>query len=232
MSATSRYMIAIAALTLVMVSRASGQPLLDDTGSSPTAAASSGQDTGRDDGRFGIHFQAGAFTRLTTNIQYEGVSNYLVTADLVGLKWSRTVSTFGLGLHFTFDENGHRLGIKGLWRTPLTRGRAQYLQFAPGVYVSSTGDNYTFSKPGYFFEAELGLVKYFAIVAALEVLPMGEQEVGWDHDTWEPIYGEGGTATSTYLGAKVGQWPGAVATLVGVVVAGVVVASSMDGFME
>ena len=165
-----------------------------------------------DPGKFGLHFQVGAFVPLWTNFEGYGKANYLITGDLVRLNWSRTKSTFGAGLHFTLDENGQRFGIKGLWRTPLVRGRDSYVQLSPGVYLFAADDYKPPSFPGGFLEAELGLASYFALVTGLEILPY-----------------KSGTATSMYLGAKVGQWPGFFVTVVGLVVGGMAVASSMSG---
>ncbi|MCP4574076.1 MAG: hypothetical protein GY838_17080 [bacterium] len=108
--------------------------------------------------------------------------NYLVTGDLVGLTWNRTKSTYGAGLRFTFDENGRRLGLKGLWRKPLRFGRDAYLQFAPGLYLSATTDYRTPGTPGYFLDTELGLTRYFALVAILEVLSYEQRYGGFDGD--------------------------------------------------
>jgi hypothetical protein len=182
-----------------------------------------------DPGKFGLHFQVGGFMSLWTNIEGSGKANYLITGDLVGLNWSRTNSTFGAGIHFTFDENGHRFGFKGLWRTPLVRGGGAYFQLSPGVYLFAADDYKPPSIPGYFLEAELGLTSYFALVTGLEVLPYKDREVGFDINTYESIYEESGTATSMYLGAKVGQWPGFIMTVSALVVGAIAVGSSMSG---
>ena len=110
-----------------------------------------------DPGKFGLHFQVGAFMPLWTNFEGYGKANYLVTGDLVWLNWSRTKSTFGAGLHFTSDKKGQRFGAKGLWRTPLVRGRDAYFQLSPGVYLFAAGNYKPLSLPGYLLEAELGL---------------------------------------------------------------------------
>lgn len=177
--------------------------------------------------KFGLHFQVGAFMSLWTNVN-NGKANYLITGDLVGLNWSRTKSTFGAGLHFTLDENGQRFGVKGLWRTPLVRGRDAYFQLSPGVYLFAADEDKPPSGPGFFLEAELGLSSYFALVTGLEILPYKDNYIGRDMNTDEPIY-EDGIATSMYLGAKVGQWPGFYVTLVGLVVGGIAMASSLSG---
>lgn len=180
-----------------------------------------------DPGKFGLHFQVGASMSLWTNFEDYGEANYLVTGDLVLLNWSRTKSTFGAGLHFTSDKKGQRFGVKGLWRTPLVRGRDAYFQLSPGVYLFAAGNNKPLSIPGYFLEAELGLSSYFALVTGLEILPYKDNYIGLDMNTDEPIY-EDGIATSMYLGAKLGQLPAVIVTVVGLVVGGIAAASSLS----
>ena len=80
------------------------------------------------------HYQVGVFHRLATNVTNETKQSYLVTGDLSFLRKSRFESSFGGGVHFAFDDAGHRLGLKGLWRTPLKKGTWSYFQLAPGIY--------------------------------------------------------------------------------------------------
>jgi hypothetical protein len=211
---------------LGLVTPSLGQELPSEFGQQPSEEVGEVAD---DPEKIGLHFQIGGFMSLWTNVEGGGKANYLVTGDLVGLNWSRTHSTFGGGIHFTADENGHRFGFKGLWRTPLVRDGEAYLQLSPGIYVRATDADNSPAIPGYFLEVELGLTSYFALVTGLEVLPYKDRYVGYDMNTQESIYEESGTATSLYLGAKVGQWPGFIMGVSALVVGAIAVASSMSG---
>jgi hypothetical protein len=181
-----------------------------------------------DDAGFGIRFQVGALYRLATSVEAETKQTYLFTGDLCGLRWSRQESSLGLGLHFALDDSGYRLGVMGLWRTPLKKGSWMYLKLAPGVYVGSTDDTYDPKLPGFFFEAELGLVRNFALVVAAEVLPYENRTVGWSESNnggyGTPVM-ESGTATALFAGAKVGQAGVAIAAVIAVAIGVGVLAS-------
>ena len=191
-------------------------------------------------GGFGLHFQWGFMMRLADNMQANmqpGTNtDYLITCDLVGLNWSRTESTWGLGLHFAYDENGQRLGVKGLWRTPLKKGTWSYFQLAPGVYVSSTDNRFKPKLPGFFLEAELGVARELAFVVAVEALPYENRYLRrvWVPATqdWAPYPPYSGTATTVYAGAKAGQLGAMILTAIGLI-AGIAVAASFNsgGFM-
>ncbi len=130
--------------------------------------------------KFCPNFQVGVFKTLNTNIEGSGKTNYLVTLDFFGLKCDRTKPSFGGGLHFAFDENVPRLGLKGLWRTPLEPGSEAYFQLSPGVYVFADGPYEVPSVPGYFLEAELGFSRYFALALEFEMLRYENRYVGYD----------------------------------------------------
>jgi hypothetical protein len=188
-----------------------------------------------DEGGFGFHFQLGYMHRVASSLSPGTKQNYLITGDLSGLNWSRKKATLGLGVHFAFDDSGHRIGVKGLWRTPLKKGTGSYFQLAPGVYVSGTDDLFDPRMPSFFLEAELGAVKELAFVAGVEVLRYENRHLGYtqvDSWTWEPRVEANGTATSFFLGAKAGQL-GAMIIAASGLIAGIAVAASMSqsGFM-
>jgi hypothetical protein len=197
-----------------------------------TSVAAQGEDQGSDQfdnpGKAGLHFQVGAFYRFATSVQDETKQTYLATGDLSWLRWLNSRSTWGLGVHFALDDSGYRLGLKGLWRTPLKKGSEMYFQLAPGIYLGSTDDTYDPIDPGFFFEAELGLARAFALVVAADVLPYENRTVGWTRENyWDDItlIQESGTANALYAGAKVGQEGALAATLIGAIVGLVVLIS-------
>jgi len=182
------------------------------------------------------HYQVGVFHRLATNVTNETKQSYLVTGDLSFLRKSRFESSFGGGVHFAFDDAGHRLGLKGLWRTPLKKGTWSYFQLAPGIYVSGTENRLDFQAPSFFLEAELGLARAFALVVAAEAIRYRDRSVAYEmtgpYGEWETVK-EDGTGISLFIGAKVGNKVAAGATLVGLIAGGIVLASfaSSGGFM-
>lgn len=212
---------------LALCTAATGQ--VDISEFEPPVAPDLQENTDRDDQGFGFHFQTGVFYRLATSVQAETKQTYLVTVDFSGLNWSRKESSWGLGLHFALDDSGYRLGVKGLWRTPLKKGSWMYLQLAPGVYVSSTDDTFDPKLPGFFFEVELGLGQELALVAATEILPYENRTVGrYQPNSSEygaPIL-ESGTATTLFVGAKVGQEVAMFVTVIAAIV-GIAAAASM-----
>jgi len=216
----------LAALHLALGTPAPGQTGYGEIETPETIGAAEGD---RDEDGFGLHLQVGAFHRLAANILTEKTQSYLFTADLSGLRWSRTESTWGLGVHFAYDDDGHRLGVKGLWRTPLKRGTWSYLQVSPGIYVSATDNSLTSRFPGFFLEAELGLAREFALVVVGEARPYEDLTV-YHGDPYNWIaYNEtkqSGTATALYVGGKVGQM-GAVAVAVAGLIAAIVVGVSL-----
>jgi hypothetical protein len=211
---------------LALCASCAGQ--VDDAGMELDKSQVPPEETELDDAGFGIHFQVGALYRFATSVEDEQKQTYLVTGDLCGLRWSRKESSWGLGVHFALDDSGYRLGVKGLWRTPLKKGSWMYFQLSPGVYVGSTDDTYDPKLPGFFFEAELGLAREFALVVAAEVLPYENRTVGWSQsNSWDygtPIK-ESGTATALFAGAKVGQEGAAIATVIGAIIGIAVLAS-------
>jgi len=199
-------------------------------------------------GGFKIQYQVGFWYRLGGYRDAAEQDPWLFTIDLVGLVWDREHATWGLGGHLAYDSDGMRVGLKGLWRIPLGLSSASFLQISPGIYVYATDENtrYDYSTtwqgpygvylsegkldlPAFFCEAELGITDYFSLLTALEVLPF----------TWSTrsSYGEpssAGSHTETldwnwYVGAKLGQAPGIIATVllgVGVAATAAVLASS------
>ena len=171
-----------------------------------------------DEGGFGLHFQLGAFYRLAANVRHETKEKYLFTADLAALEWSRTESTWGLGVHFAVDDDGHRVGVKGLWRTPLESGTWSYFQVSPGIYLSMTNNYFEPRFPGFFLEAELGLSRQFALVVGGEAQPYD----GLIARYASPFDGhaaveQSGTATALYLGGKGGQEGALVVGVLGLI---------------
>jgi hypothetical protein len=184
-----------------------------------------------DQGGFGFHYQVGAMKPVATNMTDHAKADYVVTADLVGLTWSRTRSTWGAGLHFAFTDNGNRLGVKGLWRTPLKKGTWSYLQVAGGLYVTASEDAFVPKLPGFFLEGEVGLAREFALVVAVEAMAYEDLEVDYVMD---PVTHDGrrilesGTATSISLGGRLGQVGGVALTVIGIV-AGIAALASFAG---
>jgi hypothetical protein len=211
-------------ITLLMLLGLAG-PARGQKGAGPWSAiaGSAAEEEKADDleGKIGGHYQLGAFYRFAGSTEFEDKQTFLFTGDLVWLRWSRQKSTFGGGVHFAIDDTGHRIGLKGLWRTPLKKGTWNYFQLAPGVFVSGTDNAYDFAAPSFFLEAEWGVAREFALVLAAEFIRYENRWAGWEPDGTSyfgtPVY-EDGMATSFYLGAKVGQKPAVGVTLVGLLV--------------
>jgi len=214
-----------AVIHLALCAAAAGQ--VDAAGDKSGKAQAPHEETDKDDVGIGVHFQVGAFYRFAESVSEEKKQTYLATGDLSWLRWSRTESSWGLGLHFAFDDRSHRLGVKGLWRTPLKKGTWMYFQLAPGIYVGATDDAYDPKSPGFFLEAELGLARAFALVVKGEVIPYKNRTVGYSQPK------ESGTATALFVGAKAGQ-EGAMAITVIAAIVGIVAMisfASSDGFI-
>ena len=220
MKSLLRVIIVAGAISVALISTAHSESEINDKVESSVEEATA-TDTGDGEG-FGVHFQLGALIRVAANIQAETKQNYLFTGDLVGLNWSRSKSTWGLGVHFAFDDYGHRLGVKGLWRTPLKKRSWLYFQLAPGVYVSSTDESFDPDMPGFFLEVELGLAREIALVTVFEALPYKGRYVGRiqgaEIGTWVRQYEESGIVTSMHVGVKAGQLGAKVITIIGIVV--------------
>ena len=200
-------------------------------------------------GGFKLQYQIGIWHRLGSHWVAAEQDPWLLTIDLVGLVWDREHATWGLGGHLAYDGDGMRVGLKGLWRIPLGLSSASYLQISPGIYVFADLENERYDHsttwqgpygnyyssygkldlPAFFCEAELGITDYFSLLTALEVLPF----------TWSTgsSYGEPSSTVSHtetldwnwYVGAKLGQAPGIIATAllgVGVAAFAAVLASS------
>jgi hypothetical protein len=195
--------IVTAAIQLALGPAASGQTAY---GEIETPATVGMEDADRDAGGFGLHFQLGAAYRLAANVRHETKEKYLFTADLAALEWSRTESTWGLGGHFAVDDDGHRVGLKGLWRTPLKSGTWSYFQLSPGIYLSATDNHLEPRFPGFFLEAELGFSRLFALVLGGEARPYDAlaDRYGSPFDRHAAVK-QSGTATALYVGGKGGQ---------------------------
>lgn len=147
-----------------------------------------------------IHFQTGLFARVAGDPLQHGDQKWLVTLDLSFSGYDRSHATWGLGMHAAIDEASGRFGPKFLWRIPLSKGGHGYFQIGPGLYIAGDGN---IRWPSSFLEAELGYSNNIAVVAAVEHLTYGDPSDG---------YGVGYERTAGYVGLKLGQWPGLLAT--------------------
>ena len=226
MQASMRVIVIAGAIQLAVCTAASGQAADPQVGATP-AEQQTGADV-QEEGGFGLHYQVGAMKPVASSLPDGAKADYVITADLLGLNWSRTRSSWGAGVRFAFTDNGNRLGLKGLWRTPLKQGTWSYLQVAIGLDITAS-DVFVPKTPGIFLEGEVGLAREFALVLVVEAMAYEDLVVGYDPGT---VYSgghsilENGTAISLQLGARVGQVGAAALTVIGLV-AGLIAAASI-----
>lgn len=233
MQASMRVIMIAGAIQLAVCAPVSGQTADPQVGG--TLSERPKEADAADQGGFGLHYQVGAMKPVASSLPDNAKADYVITADLLGLNWSRTRSSWGAGVRFAFTDNGNRLGLKGLWRTPLKQGTWSYLQVAFGLDITAS-DVFVPKPPGIFLEGEVGLAREFALVLVIEAMAYEDLVVGYDPGTGysggHPVL-ENGTAISLQLGARVGQAGAAALTVIGVV-AGLVAAASISasgGFM-
>jgi hypothetical protein len=183
-----------------------------------------------------VQFQAGMMYRFAGNRFDEGSEPYLVTLGLsIPFYWDRKHSTWGTGLHVAFDgDGGPRVGPKLIWRTPLGLSQSGFFQLGTCIYLFSSDDEINASSstggalngqvvmPGFFLEAEVGISDLLSITAAMEAI-----RVEYGMNSPSETLGET-TDLHYYVGGKMGGWGGAVLVVIGVAVAGAVVASSFN----
>ena len=128
------------------------------------------------------HFQAGVFYRLGGNRFFPSESSSMMaSADISCLKFDRTRSAWGLGIHGTFCDKpggGLRLGPRALYRIPLSKPTGSFLQASTGLYLvgynnslRDTQHEAILNFPGYFLETEYGINNNYSVVLGAEVLP-------------------------------------------------------------
>ena len=200
-----------------------GQPdgLGSDFGSSSEQDDSSQSAAAADSSRFTLHFQVGLLYRIGGTEIGNHVSRYVWNMDVAGLFGDRRGITWGLGLHIT-ASNEARYGLKMPLRFPLGSSKSAYFQIAPGVYL---GGSDWFDLPGYFCEVELGQTNVIAAVISVEVLPGVDhfytQDWGSPHTVSTP------TTININAGAKLGQLPGLVATIITFTLAAIALSDGM-----
>ena len=161
-----------------------------------------------DSSRFTFHFQVGMLYRIGgSEIGTDGPTP-IWNMDVAGLFGDRRGITWGLGFHIATDDN-ERYGLKIPLRFPLGSGKSSYFQIAPGVYL---GGSDRLDLPGYFCEVELGQTNVIAAVVSVEILPGADQLHGWGSDSSYTFSNP--TTININAGAKLGQLPGLVATII------------------
>lgn len=171
------------------------------------ATATAGPATTDASACFRFNLQFGAHVRLmsSTDDPYETGSGVMISASLVGLKWDRRHTTWGVGFRGVNDRISRRLGPMVLVRSPLASSGNTYLQVAAGGYVFGGGVSPTAKYPAWFLEAEYAPSRSICLSVGAERVsykyPYG-MDWGYDmSDPQTPSY----TDSSWYLGIKTGQ---------------------------
>ena len=101
---------------------------------------------------FLVHVQSEFQFRISgSSNSWDHQTPFLLGWNIVGMKWDRRHSTWGLGVRGAIDDFGFRAGPVALWRTPLGPHPGAYFQASTGVIFSPGAVTLTASCPDIFW---------------------------------------------------------------------------------
>ena len=178
----------------------------------PSASEVTGDTT--DEAKFHLYYQAGAGLRLGGSLP-DSDSKIMFNWKLVGLKWDRRSSTWGVGARAVWDGDANRAGLMGLWRHPLQPGSDAFLQLGAGIYLIGDNTSLPDSPKGYFLELEVAPTKDLIFIISLDTMRYcleGPYSCGESYPGSEVVEGE--QATVLHAGVQMGGFAAIAITIV------------------